>query len=85
MLLRGTEGEPVADARRTPQMDGFVAGQRQLLQAAQTGPLASLPELPAPDAAATAAYIRGVMDGRLPVPAPIAAQVEQLLRLAQPS
>jgi anthranilate phosphoribosyltransferase len=83
MLLRGTEGEPVADARRTPQMDGFAGGQRRLLQAAQTGPLASLPELPSgADAQATAAYIRDVLDKRLPVPAPIAAQVEQVLRLA---
>ncbi len=82
MLLRGTEGEPVADARRTPQMDGFIAGQQTLLQVAQTGPLASLPGLPdGTDAAATAHYIDRVMAGELPVPAPIATQVERLLRL----
>ena len=86
MLLRGTEGEPVADARRAPQMDGFVAGQRQLLHAAQAGPLAQVPELPSgTDAATTAAYIRAVLDGDKPVPAPIATQVEQLLRMAQAS
>jgi anthranilate phosphoribosyltransferase len=28
LLLRGTEGEVVADARRLPQMDGFIRGQR---------------------------------------------------------
>jgi hypothetical protein len=28
LLLRGTEGEVVADARRLPQMDGFVRGRR---------------------------------------------------------
>ncbi len=83
MLLRGTEGEPVADARRTPQMDGFYQGQRRLLQAAQSGPLASLPDLPtSTDAPTTAAYIRAVLDGKLPTPRPIATQVEQLLQLA---
>ncbi len=83
MLLRGTEGEPVADARRTPQMDGFLQGQRRLLQAAQSGPLASLPDLPtSTDAHTTAAYIRAVLDGKLPTPQPIATQVEQLLHLA---
>ena len=46
LLLRGTEGEPVADARRTPQMEAFRDGQRHLLQAAQEGPLASLHDHP---------------------------------------
>jgi hypothetical protein len=41
LLLRGTEGEPVADARRTPQMDAFRHGQRILLQPAQAAALAS--------------------------------------------
>ncbi|MDP2418539.1 MAG: DNA-binding protein YbiB, partial [Hydrogenophaga sp.] len=67
LLLRGTEGEPVADARRTPQMEAFRHGQRHLLQAAQDGPLASLPDLPREvDAASTAAYIRSVLDGQRP-------------------
>lgn len=81
LLLRGTEGEPVADARRTPQMDAFRDGQRHLLQAAQEGSLASLPELPKDiSAEATATYIRDVLDGRLPVPAPIALQVAHILQ-----
>ena len=85
LLLRGTEGEPVADARRTPQMDVFHQGQRRLVQAAQDGPLATLPELPAStDARLTADYIRAVLDGRTPVPTPIALQVEHILKeLAQ--
>jgi anthranilate phosphoribosyltransferase len=84
LLLRGTEGEPVADARRVPQMDGFVHGQRLALQVAQSGPLASLPDLPrAIDALSTADYIRTVMAGERPVPAPIALQLEHILRLAQ--
>jgi anthranilate phosphoribosyltransferase len=84
LLLRGTEGEPVADARRTPQMEAFRDGQRHLLQAAQDGPLASLPELPREvDAASTAAYIRSVLEGTRPVPTPIALQVEHILREVQ--
>jgi anthranilate phosphoribosyltransferase len=84
LLLRGTEGEPVADARRTPQMDAFRDGQRHLLQPAQDGSLASLPELPREiDATSTATYIRAVLDGQLPVPAPIALQVAHILREVQ--
>ena len=84
LLLRGTEGEPVADARRTPQMEAFRDGQRHLLQAAQDGPLVSLPELPRDvDAASTAAYIRSVLEGSRPVPTPIALQVEHILREVQ--
>ncbi|MBD3894083.1 DNA-binding protein YbiB [Hydrogenophaga sp.] len=84
LLLRGTEGEPVADARRTPQMDAFRDGERILLQPAQAGSLASLPELPREvDAASTAAYIRDVLDDRKPVPAPIALQVAHILQELQ--
>jgi anthranilate phosphoribosyltransferase len=82
LLLRGTEGESVADARRHPRMEGFVAGQRVLLQEAQSGTLATLPELPsAIDAHSTAHYIREVLAGSSPVPAPIAQQVAHILRL----
>ncbi|WP_374408561.1 DNA-binding protein YbiB [Hydrogenophaga sp.] len=81
LLLRGTEGEPMADARRTPQMDAFRDGERHLLQPAQEGSLAALPDLPRDiSAEATAAYIRAVLDGRLPVPAPIALQVAHILQ-----
>ena len=83
LLLRGTEGEPVADARRVPQMDGFVAGAVTRLEEAQGGPLTTLPELPTgADFEGTAALIRAMLDGHLPVPAPIARQVEHILRLA---
>ncbi len=83
MLLRGTEGEVVADARRQPALQGFIAGRVVLTQGAQTGPLTSLPALPnQPDIASTAAYIAAVLDGALPVPAPIAHQVSHLCDLA---
>jgi anthranilate phosphoribosyltransferase len=76
LLLRGTEGEPVADPRRMPQMDLFVNGERRCVQESQTGPLGMLPRLPAIDAASTADYIDAVLGDRLPAPAPIARQVE---------
>ena len=84
LLLRGTEGEVVADARRMPQMEGFINGERKLLQQAQAGTLSALPDLPkTTDAATTAAYIRSVLDGHKPVPEPIAAQVEHILQLVK--
>jgi len=82
LLLRGTEGEVVADPRRLPQMEAFIAGIRQPPQPAQTGTLAALPELPrTTDAPTTAAYIRAVLAGEQPVPVPIALQVEYILQV----
>jgi anthranilate phosphoribosyltransferase len=81
MLLRGTEGEPVADPRRTPRMDVFLRGEIDTVQAMREGPLASLPSLPTQiDAASTAAYIRAVLAGTSPLPDPIAAQVAHIVR-----
>ncbi|NMM05212.1 DNA-binding protein YbiB [Polaromonas sp.] len=84
LLLRGTEGEVVADARRMPKMEAFIHGQRSLLQEAQAGTLAALPDLPTTvDAASTAAYIQSVMAGERPPPPSIARQVEHILRLVK--
>jgi anthranilate phosphoribosyltransferase len=86
LLLRGTEGEVVADARRTPQREAFMGGKRTLLQAFQPGTLASVPDLPtAIDAGSTAAYIRAVMSGSVAVPASITRQVEHILQLTSQS
>jgi len=79
LLLRGTEGESVADARRTPAMDIFKSGQTQRVQAQQEGPLAQVPDLPGTDAVATAAYTQRVLRGELLVPAPLALQVQHIL------
>ncbi|HYW57575.1 MAG TPA: DNA-binding protein YbiB [Polaromonas sp.] len=86
LLLRGTEGEVVADARRLPQMDGFIAGKRITLQEGQKGTLTDLPDLPTEiDPETTAAYIQEVLAGTKPVPASMALQVEHILHLAQAS
>jgi len=82
LLLRGTEGEAVADPRRTPTMQGYIAGRVVERQEHQGGTLVSLPDLPTTtEAGATAAYIRQVLAGAQPVPAPIAQQVAHILHL----
>ncbi len=82
LLLRGTEGEAVADPRRTPVMTGLARGQAVTLQAVQHGSLDTLPALPATtDAAMTARYIQSVLAGNQSVPAPIALQVQHILKL----
>jgi anthranilate phosphoribosyltransferase len=83
MLMRGTEGEPVADPRRLPKLDVFVGGvpRADLSVSAQDGVLRELPVLPrAFDAATTAVYIQSVVSGEKPAPAPLALQVQALKR-----
>jgi anthranilate phosphoribosyltransferase len=79
-LLRGTEGEPVADARRAPQMDFFHNGTAQTVQIAQAGALQSIPDLPAANAEATATFIQEVLNQQRAVPMPIALQVQHILQ-----
>jgi anthranilate phosphoribosyltransferase len=81
LLLRGTEGEVVADPRRCPQMQVMMDGQVRTLVQAQTGSLTTLPELPATiDALSTASYIQSVLQGDVPIPAPIALQVNAIIQ-----
>ena len=84
LLLRGTEGESVADARRTPAMDVFKHCQTRRVQDQQEGSLVQVPELPTTDAAATALYTEHVLQGLLPVPEAIALQVQHILREVSP-
>lgn len=83
LLLRGTEGEPVADPRRLPKMDMWLAGRWriELSCQAQEGSLAALPLLPRDiDAATTAHYIQAVVSGEKPAPPPLERQVELVLQ-----
>lgn len=83
MLMRGTEGEPVADPRRLPKLDVFMRGvhRPELSLSAQEGVLTELPVLPrAIDAATTAVYIQSVISGEKPAPAPLLHQAECLRR-----
>ncbi len=82
MLLRGTEGEPVADPRRQPRVDTWLAGHLhpELSLAAQEGVLTELPLLPREiDAASTAVYVQEVLSGMRPVPPPLAHQASQII------
>lgn len=86
VLLRGTEGEPVADPRRCPLIEGLHHGQRQVLQPAQEGSLSTLPELPnGQDIPATVRYTQAVLAGELPLPDPLRVQVERIASLARTS
>lgn len=83
VLLRGTEGEPVADPRRARKLDVFIGGKPRsdLSYPAHEGVLTELPLLPSSnDAAITARYIQSVVSGEKPAPLPITLQVECLLR-----
>ena len=84
LLLRGTEGEAVADPRRTPRMQGFLAGVPQSPVEHQEGSLPTLPDLPqTTDATTTAHYIRAVLSGATPLPVPIAQQVACILQMVK--
>jgi anthranilate phosphoribosyltransferase len=82
-LMRGTEGETVANANRAQEINWFHAGQKTLLveRDAPTDELAPAPE--GRDAAATADWIMRALRGEQPVPPPIAAQVAQCVRVAR--
>ncbi len=82
-LMRGTEGETVANANRAQQIDWFHQGQRTLLvqRDAPTDELAQVPE--GRDAATTAAWIARALQGEVPVPPSIAEQVAQCLLVSK--
>ena len=82
-LMRGTEGETVANARRAQQIEWLHDHQRTTLVQRQA-PTDDMPPLPAQsDASTTAAWIAAALRGEEPVPAPIAEQVEQCLHVAK--
>jgi anthranilate phosphoribosyltransferase len=81
-LMRGTEGETVANPHRAQRIDWFHEGLRTVLaeRDAPTDELSALPE--GRDAASTAQWITQALQGAAPVPAPIAAQAEHCIRVA---
>jgi len=82
-LMRGTEGETVANPHRAQQIDWFHAGTRTLLveRDAPTDDLSQVPE--ARDAAATASWIAAALRGEVPVPRSILNQVAECVRAAR--
>ena len=82
-LMRGTEGETVANANKAQKIDWFHDGQRTVLVEKQTL-VEALPQLPEDkSAAATAAWIAAVLRGEIPVPDPIAQQVAHCKAVAR--
>ena len=87
LLLRGIEGESVADGRRVQAIDAYIGGLHQRLQEAQTGRITQVPDWPQDvSAPSTARYIQAVLAGDSPLPDPIQRQVvhiQHALRLMQ--
>jgi len=81
-LMRGTEGETVANARRAQRIDWFSRGVKTVLVEKQSV-AEDLPDLPeGRDAETTAAWIAEVLDGKRPVPESIAEQVGHCVEVA---
>ena len=82
-LMRGTEGETVANAKRAQAVTWFHAHQSTVLIEKQA-PVDESPPLPeASNAKTTAAWIHQALEGRQPVPEPIAEQVRQCAQVAR--
>lgn len=81
LLMRGTEGEPYANPRRRPRLELFSAGNVEVLFEQEHMATGSATSFTAHDleARATAAYIRRVLDGELPMPLPIVNQIASCL------
>ena len=83
LLLRGTEGEPVADPRKMPNMRCFIKGQAftQLDIASQVAH--DTIDIPmGMNAMQTAELIDAMIHGSKPIPPPIQAQAELISRLS---
>ncbi len=82
-LMRGTEGETVANAKRAQQISWMHDGECTVLVQKQE-PVDDMPPLPAErDAVTTARWIEAALRGDEPVPISIAAQVEHCLLIAK--
>ncbi len=82
-LMRGTEGETVANVKRAQQIDWLHQNQATILAEKELSANA-VPALPAErDAATTAQWIARVLRDELPVPAAIAEQVAHCLNVAK--
>lgn len=82
-LMRGTEGETVANAKRAQAVTWFHDNQAQVLIEKQA-PVDESPPLPeASDAKTTAEWVLQALEGQQPVPEPIAEQVRQCVQVAR--
>jgi anthranilate phosphoribosyltransferase len=82
-LMRGTEGEAVANAKRAQQIEWFH-GRECITLVERQAPVDELPALPiSPEAENTAAWIQDVLDDRYPVPPSIAEQVAHCVSVSK--
>ena len=82
-LMRGTEGETVANAKRAQAVTWFHHNQPTVLIEKQE-PVDEYPPLPASsDAQTTAAWMTEALAGKQPVPEPIVEQVRQCVQIAR--
>ena len=82
LLMRGTEGETVASTGRAQQITYYQDGKSEVALETQAS-LEAAQELPPMDAVSSAAWIQQVLNGEIPVPNNIAAQVAICKRYAQ--
>ena len=76
LLLRATEGEPVANPKRRPRIDYLHDGAVDLLFEAEHDSLKSLPHLPEDcDVRSTVDWMRAILSGFHAIPAPLANQL----------
>jgi len=81
-IMRGTEGETVANVKRAQQIDWFCKGGRTTLVEKQE-PNDALPNLPDIDAQSTADWIKMVLRGEIEVPTSIEQQVRHCLAVSK--
>jgi anthranilate phosphoribosyltransferase len=83
LLMRGTEGETVANAKRAQAVIWFHQNQASTLIERQE-PVDEMPPLPpASDAATTAEWIMQALAGKQTIPVPIREQVAQCVQIAR--
>lgn len=82
LLMRGTEGETVASTGRAQQITYYQDGKSDIALETQAS-LEVAQELPAMDADSSAVWIQQVLNGEIPVPSNIAAQVAICKHYAQ--
>jgi anthranilate phosphoribosyltransferase len=82
MVMRATEGEVVANVRRSSKIDWFSDGHWQTVVEGQSVATGGEPIWPERDAQSTAAWITAVLEGVNPVPDVIAAQVRAVAKAA---
>ena len=76
LLLRATEGEPVANPKRRPRIEYLHDGAVDLLFEAEHDSLKSLPHLPEDcDVRSTVDWKRAILSGGHAIPAPLANQL----------